>query len=340
MGLFQQVPGNGTRDEPVNWPIPTFADVQAAALRLKGAAHRTPVLTSRSLNAALGAEVFFKPENLQRMGAFKFRGAYNALSLLSESARAKGVVAYSSGNHAQAVALSARMLGCRATIVMPHDASAAKLAATQGYGATVVGYDRYQEDPAHIAQDIAEREGLSFIPPFDHPHVLAGQGTCALELFEDVGPLDTLFVCVGGGGLISGCALAAHGLSPQCEVIGVEPEAGNDVQMSLRQGVRVKIETPKTIADGAQSRQVGEYPFAIIQRLVSDIHTVSDEQLRQAMRWYAQRMKLVVEPTGCLSLAAVKQAAEGVNRLKGQRVGVIISGGNVDMGRYAQLLSS
>ena len=315
----------------------TFADVQSAALRLKGVAHRTPVLTSASLNAELGAEVFFKPENLQRMGAFKFRGAFNALSLLPEAARAKGVVAFSSGNHAQAVALSARLLGCSATIVMPHDASPAKLAATQGYGAKVVGYDRYNEDAAAIAQAIAEREGRSFIPPFDHPHVLAGQGTCALELFEDVGPLDQLFVCVGGGGLISGCALAAHGLSPNCQVIGVEPEAGNDVQQSLRTGVRVKIDTPHTIADGAQSRQVGEHPFAIIQRLVSDIHTVSDDQLRQAMRWYAERMKLVVEPTGCLSLAAVRQAGAA---LKGQRVGVVISGGNVDMGRYAQLLSS
>lgn len=337
MGLLQQVPGDDPRHRQVSLTPTTFADVQSAALRLKGVAHRTPVLTSASLNAELGAEVFFKPENLQRMGAFKFRGAFNALSLLPEAARAKGVVAFSSGNHAQAVALSARLLGCSATIVMPHDASPAKLAATQGYGAKVVGYDRYNEDAAAIAQAIAEREGRSFIPPFDHPHVLAGQGTCALELFEDVGPLDQLFVCVGGGGLISGCALAAHGLSPNCQVIGVEPEAGNDVQQSLRTGVRVKIDTPHTIADGAQSRQVGEHPFAIIQRLVSDIHTVSDDQLRQAMRWYAERMKLVVEPTGCLSLAAVRQAGAA---LKGQRVGVVISGGNVDMGRYAQLLSS
>lgn len=338
-GLLQPLARVGalrTRHDPVNLPLPTYADVQAAAQRLEGVAHRTPVLTSRSLNAELGAEVFFKPENLQRMGAFKFRGAYNALSLLSPQARARGVVAFSSGNHAQAVALSARLLGCSATIVMPHDASPAKLAATQGYGATVVGYDRYGEDPAAIAQSIAEREGRSFIPPFDHPHVLAGQGTSALELFEDVGALDRLFVCVGGGGLISGCALAAKGLSPQCEVIGVEPEAGNDVQQSLRLGMRVKIETPHTIADGAQSRQVGQYPFALIQRLVSDIHTVSDEQLRQAMRWYAQHMKLVVEPTGCLSLAAARQMGHA---LRGQRVGVIISGGNVDLDRYAQLLS-
>jgi threonine dehydratase len=234
------------------------------------------------------------------------------------------------------VALSAQLLGTRATIIMPHDAPPAKLAATRGYGAHIVGYDRYQEDPAVIAQALAEREGLSFIPPFDHPQVLAGQGTCALELLEDVGALDALFVCVGGGGLISGCALAAHALAPQCQVIGVEPEAGNDVQQSLRQGHRVKIDTPKTIADGAQSRQVGEHPFAIIQSLVSDIHTVSDEQLRQTMRWYAERMKMVVEPTGCLSLAAVRQAGLA---LKGQRVGVIISGGNVDLGRYAQLIT-
>jgi len=316
--------------------LPTFEDVQAAARRLQGHAHHTPVLRSATLEQRLGAQVFFKCENFQRMGAFKFRGAFNALSRLNPEQRRAGVVAYSSGNHAQAVALSAQILGLSATIVMPHDASPAKLAATQGYGAIVVGYDRYNEDAMAIARELADREGRTFIPPFDHADVLCGQGTAAMELFEEVGELDVLLVCLGGGGLLSGCALSARALSPQCQVYGVEPEAGNDVQQSFRQGERVRIPTPRTIADGAQSPMVGELTFEIIRRHVDDILTVTDEQLIEAMRFYAERMKMVVEPTGCLTLAAACHA--GLD-LQGRRVGIVISGGNVDLPRYAQLLT-
>jgi threonine dehydratase len=317
--------------------LPTFEDVRAAAQRLQGHAHRTPVLRSTTLDQRLGAQVFFKCENFQRMGAFKFRGAFNALSRLTPQQRSAGVVAYSSGNHAQAVALSAQILGLSATIVMPHDASSAKLAATRGYGATVVGYDRYTEDAMSIARELAESEGRTFIPPFDHPDVLCGQGTAALELIEEVGTLDILLVCLGGGGLLSGSALAARALSPSCRVYGVEPEAGNDAQQSLRAGHRVRIPTPRTIADGAQSPMIGELTFEIIRRDVDDILTVSDAQLIEAMRFYAERMKMVVEPTGCLSLAAACHAGLP---LQGQRVGVLISGGNIDLKRYAQLLGT
>jgi threonine dehydratase len=317
--------------------LPTFDDVRAAAQRLHGHAHRTPVLRSATLEQRLGAQLFFKCENFQRMGAFKFRGAFNALSRLSPEQRRAGVVAYSSGNHAQAVALSAQILGLPATIVMPHDASPAKLAATQGYGANVVGYDRYNEDAMAIARELAAREGRTFIPPFDHADVLCGQGTAAMELFEEVGELDVLLVCLGGGGLLSGSALSARALSPRCKVYGVEPEAGNDVQQSFRRGERVRIPTPRTIADGAQTPLVGELTFEIIRRHVDDILTVTDDQLVEAMRFYAERMKMVVEPTGCLTLAAACHA--GLS-LRGKRVGVLISGGNVDLPRYTQLLAS
>ena len=317
-------------------PLPTFEDVVLASRRISGFAHRTPVMHSRYLNQTLGAEVFFKCENLQRMGAFKFRGAFNALSKLTDAQRRAGVIAYSSGNHAQAVALSAQILQTSATILMPHDASAAKLDATRGYGAAVIGYDRYQEDAMAMAEAITKQDNKTFIPPFDHPDVLSGQGTSALELFEDVGDLDALFVCLGGGGLLSGCALAARALSPQCRVYGVEPLAGNDVAQSFAKGERVRIATPKTIADGAQTPMVGEITFAIIQKNVDAIFTVTDEQLIDSMRFYAERMKLVVEPTGCLSLAAALQMSP---QLRGKKVGVIISGGNVDAQRYAQLLS-
>ena len=299
-------------------------------------AHRTPVLHSITLNRQVGAEVFFKCENFQRMGAFKFRGGYNALAQLSSAQRRAGVVAYSSGNHAQAVALAAQILGIPATIVMPHDASSAKLAATRGYGAQVVGYDRYTEDAMAIAKALAEREGRTFIPPFDHPDVIAGQGTAALELLQDHGPMDRLYVCLGGGGLLSGSLLAAKALSPNCAVFGVEPEAGNDVQQSLAKGERVRIPIPVTIADGAQTPMVGAITFDIIRRDVAAVHTVTDAQLVDAMRFYAERMKMVVEPTGCLSLAALMQDAPAC---QGQRVGVIISGGNVDLARYAALLA-
>ena len=334
MGLLQQMLGDGARHRQVS--LPTFDDVQAAAGRLAGVAHRTPVLHSITLNRQVGAEVFIKCENFQRMGAFKFRGGYNALAQLSAAQRRAGVVAYSSGNHAQAVALAAQILGIPATIVMPHDASSAKLAATRGYGAQVVGYDRYTEDAMAIAKALAEREGRTFIPPFDHPDVIAGQGTAALELLQDHGPMDRLYVCLGGGGLLSGSLLAAKALSPHCAVFGVEPEAGNDVQQSLAKGERVRIPIPVTIADGAQTPMVGAITFDIIRRDVAAVHTVTDAQLVDAMRFYAERMKMVVEPTGCLSLAALMQDAPAC---QGQRVGVIISGGNVDLARYAALLA-
>ena len=315
--------------------LPTFENVLAAAKRLHGHAHLTPVLQSVTLNTQLGAQIYFKCENFQRMGAFKFRGGFNALAQFSAAQRKSGVVTYSSGNHAQAIALSAKILSMPATIFMPHDASAAKLAATQGYGATVIGYDRYKDDAGALTKELAAQKGMTFIPPFDHADVIAGQGTAALELFDEVGALDALFVCLGGGGLLSGSALAAKARSAQCKIYGVEPEAGNDVPQSLRQGERVKIQTPVTIADGAQTPMVGEITFEIIRAWVDGIHTVTDGQLVQAMRFYAERMKMVVEPTGCLSLAAAIQAGAA---LKGQRVGVIISGGNVDLGRFAQLL--
>ena len=334
MGLLQQVLGDGARHRQVS--LPTFDDVQAAAGRLAGVAHRTPVLHSITLNRQVGAEVFIKCENFQRMGAFKFRGGYNALAQLSAAQRRAGVVAYSSGNHAQAVALAAQILGISATIVMPHDASSAKLAATRGYGAQVVGYDRYTEDAMAIAKALAEREGRTFIPPFDHPDVIAGQGTAALELLQDHGPMDRLYVCLGGGGLLSGSLLAAKALSPNCAVFGVEPEAGNDVQQSLAKGERVRIPIPVTIADGAQTPMVGAIAFDIIRRDVAAVHTVTDAQLVDAMRFYAECMKMVVEPTGCLSLAALMQDAPAC---QGQRVGVIVSGGNVDLARYAALLA-
>jgi threonine dehydratase len=315
---------------------PTFDDVRAAAARIAGHAHRTPVLTSRTADAEVGAELFFKCENFQRMGAFKFRGAFNALSRFDERQRRAGVVAFSSGNHAQAIALSARLLGMPAVIVMPHDAPAAKVAATKGYGASVVVYDRFKEDREAIGRGLADERGMTLIPPYDHPDVIAGQGTAALELIEDVGTLDALFVCLGGGGLLSGSALSARALAPACKVYGVEPEAGDDGQRSFRSGRIVRIETPKTIADGAQTQQLGDYTFAIIRRDVADVLTASDAELVAAMRFFAERMKMVVEPTGCLGFAAArKMKAE----LAGQRVGVIISGGNVDLARYAALLT-
>ncbi|WP_288128764.1 threo-3-hydroxy-L-aspartate ammonia-lyase [Thiomonas sp.] len=315
--------------------LPTFDDVAAAAARLHGHAHRTPVMRSRMLDQALGAEVYFKCENLQRMGAFKFRGAFNALSQFSPAQRRAGVVAFSSGNHAQAIALSASLLGMSATIVMPQDAPAAKVAATRGYGGNVVLYDRYTEDREAIGRKLAEQHGLTLIPPYDHPDVIAGQGTAAMELFEDVGTLDALFVCLGGGGLLSGSALAARALAPACKVYGVEPEAGNDGQQSFRSGAIVRIDTPKTIADGAQTQQLGAYTFAIIRRDVDDIFTATDAQLVAGMRFFATRMKLMVEPTGCLGFAA---ACEMKEQLRGLRVGVVLSGGNVDLERFCALL--
>jgi threonine dehydratase len=316
--------------------LPGFEDVVAASERIAGVAHCTPVLTSSTANAELGAEIFFKCENFQRMGAFKFRGAYNALASFTPAQRKAGVVAFSSGNHAQGVALSARLLGIPATIVMPHDAPAAKIAATRGYGATVVIYDRYTEDREQIGRDLAAKHGLTLIPPYDHADVIAGQGTAAKELFEEVGALDYVFAPLGGGGLLSGTALATRALSPSAKLFGVEPEAGNDGQQSFRSGSIVHIDTPKTIADGAQTQHLGNLTFPIIRRDVDDILTASDEQLRAEMRFYAGRMKMVVEPTGCLGLAAARALKD---QLQGKRVGIIISGGNVDVARYAELLA-
>lgn len=316
--------------------LPTYEDVVAAAARIHGHAHRTPVLTSHTANEQFGAQIFFKCENLQRTGAFKFRGAFNALSRLSETQRKTGVVAFSSGNHAQAVALSARILGIPATIVMPHDAPAAKIAATKSYGGRVVLYDRYKDDREQIGHNLAAQYGLAFISPYDHPDVIAGQGTAAKELFEQVGELDALFVCLGGGGLLSGSALATHALSPRCKLYGVEPQAGNDGQRSLRSGAIVHIETPRTIADGAQAQHIGELTFAIIRRDVDDILTASDTELVAGMRFLAERMKLVVEPTGCLGFAAARRIATD---FRGGRIGVLLSGGNVDMARFGQLLA-
>jgi threo-3-hydroxy-L-aspartate ammonia-lyase len=315
--------------------LPTYADVQAAARRLQGHAHRTPVMTSRTVDESLGASVFFKCENFQRMGAFKFRGAFNALSCLDSAVRGRGVIAFSSGNHAQAVALAARILGIQATILMPQDAPPSKTQATRGYGGDVVSYDRYRENREDIAQRLAAERGAALIPPFDHPDVIAGQGTAAAELFEQAGALDSLFVPLGGGGLLSGSLLAARALAPDCKVYGVEPEAGNDGQLSLRQGAIVRIGVPRTIADGAQSQSLGKYTFEIIRRDVADILTASDAELIDCMRFCADRLKIVVEPTGCLGFAAVRSRGA---ELAGRRIGVILSGGNVDAARLAELL--
>ena len=313
-----------------------FADVEAAAGRLAGVAHRTPVLTSHTLDAMLGMSVLLKAENFQRMGAFKFRGGFNSVNVLSDAERKRGVVAFSSGNHAQAVALAARLHGCKATIVMPHDAPALKLAATRGYGADVVIYDRYKEDRAAIATKLVEVQGANLIPPFDDLRVMAGQGTCALELVQDAGPLDALLVCTGGGGLLSGCAVAAKQLSPGVEVYGVEPERGNDVQMSFRQKRIVGIDVPRTICDGQQTQAVGRHTFEVIQALVSDILTVPDPVVVEAMRFAFERLKIVIEPSGACALAGLMHHRE---RFKGMRVGVTLSGGNIGVDRFVALMT-
>jgi len=315
---------------------PTFDDVRDAATRIDGYAARTPVLRSRLLDEQFGMELFFKCENFQRTGAFKFRGAFNALAHLSPDQRQAGVVTFSSGNHGQALARAAALLGISVTIVMPEDAPESKAAATRGYGAKVVTYDRYGVDREHLAVEIAEQEHRTLIPPYDHPHVIAGQGTAACELFEEVGALDALFVPLGGGGLLAGSLLSAGAMAPECAVYGVEPAAGNDGQESLRRGEIVRIEPPRTIADGAQTTHLGEHTFAIIRRGVADILTATDQDLVEVMRLFVSRMKMVVEPTGCLGLAGAAQLRD---RLQGRRVGVVISGGNVDVDRLAALLA-
>jgi threonine dehydratase len=320
----------------VNQP-PTFDDVQAAAKRLVGHAHRTPVLTSRRLDEELGLHAFLKCENFQRVGAFKFRGAFNALSCFTEEQRRGGVVAFSSGNHAQAVALAAQLLDIAATIVMPLDAPASKVAATKGYGARVVTYDRYTEDREQIGHSIAAEQGATVIPPYDHHDIIAGQGTAALELLEETGPLDALWVPLGGGGLLAGSLLSVGGLAPSCAVYGVEPEAGDDGRQSLCRGEIVHIDPPRTIADGAQTQHLGELTFPVIRERVTDILTASDDELVEQMRVLASTLKIVAEPTGCLALAGLRQLAP---QLAGRRVGVVISGGNIDLDRYAGLLAS
>jgi threonine dehydratase len=317
--------------------LPDYDDVLAASARLAGVAHRTPVLTSRTADALTGAMLFFKCENLQRSGAFKFRGAYNAIAALDAAQRRAGVVAYSSGNHAQAIAYAASLLSVPATIVMPQDAPESKLAATRGYGGQVVTYDRYTDDREAIGRRLAAERGLALIPPYDHREVIAGQGTAARELLEDVGPLDLLLVCLGGGGLTAGSALAASALSPGCAVWGIEPEAGDDARRSLAEGRIVHIDVPRTIADGAQTQHLGELTYAVLRERAVAVAVVSDEALRQAMRFFAERMKQVVEPTGALAAAA---AFTGAVPVAGRRVGVIVSGGNVDLARYAALLQA
>lgn len=315
----------------------TYADVRAAADRLAGLAHRTPALTSRTVNARTKATVFFKAENFQRTGAFKFRGAYNALSRLPETSRKRGVLTYSSGNHAQAVALSGRLLGIPATIIMPRDAPAVKMEATRGYGAEIITYDRSEFSREDLARKIAAERGLTIIPPYDHPHVVAGQGTAAKELLEDAGPLDVLLVCCGGGGLLSGSALSARALSPGCRVIGVEPENADDATRSFRTGTLQTVHNPDTIADGARTPYLGKITFPLVLRLVDDMVTVSDEALLRTMFFLWERMKIVVEPTGALAATAL---LEGVVKAPGKRVGVLISGGNVDLGHALRLFDA
>ena len=313
-----------------------FSDVEAAAARLHGVAHRTPVLTSRTLDRLVGARVFMKAENLQRAGAFKFRGGYNAVAVLDAAERSRGVVAFSSGNHAQAVGLAAQLHGCRATVVMPIDAPASKLAATRGYGAEVVLYDRYTQDRAQIAQRLVEERGAALIPPFDHLPVMAGQGTAALELIDDVGALDALIVCAGGGGFLAGCTVAAKHRLPGIRVYGAEPERGNDLQQSLRSGRIVSIDVPRTICDGQQTQAVGVQPFAVIQSMVTDVLTASDPAVVDAMRFAFERIKVVLEPSGACALAALMQHSAG---FAGQRVGITLSGGNLAIDRFVALIS-
>jgi len=311
----------------------TYADVASAAGRLAGHAHRTPVLTSATVDARTGAKVFFKCENLQRIGAFKFRGAYNAMSRLSTDERRRGVLAYSSGNHAQAVALAGKLLGIRVTIVMPEDAPAVKIEATRGYGAEIVLYDKHKEVREEVAERTARERGLAMIPPFNHPQVIAGQGTAAKELIDEVGPLDYLFVPVSGGGLISGCAVAASHLSPGCRVIGVEPEAGDDATRSFKTKTLQSCHNPDTIADGARTHSLGSLTFPLVLRYVHEMVTVSDAELVQAMLYLWERMKIIVEPTGALGAAGLFERGLAV---AGKRVGVILSGGNADFKMIAK----
>jgi len=316
--------------------IVSLQDIRDAAKRIEGAAHRTPVIRSRTLDALTGARVYLKAENLQRVGAFKFRGAYNAIARLDPGQLARGIAAYSSGNHAQAVALAARELGTTAVIVMPEDAPRSKVDATIGYGAEIVTYDRYTEDRVAVGEALAAERSLALIPPYEHPHVMAGQGTAALELLEETGELDALIVPVGGGGLIAGSATAAKGLHPAIRVLGVEPEAGDDTKRSLEAGRRISIPVPHTIADGQALHTPGELTFSVNRRLVDGIALVSDEEIRDAMRFAFERLKIVVEPSGATPIAALLAGRAGSLP---RRIGVIVSGGNVDADRFARLCS-
>jgi len=316
--------------------VVSFEDVQAAAARLQGIAHRTPVATSRTLDERLGASVFLKCENLQRMGAFKFRGAYNAVARLGPGDRARGVLTYSSGNHAQATALACRLLGARATIVMPENAPRAKRCATEGYGARIVAYDPAREKREEVAERLRQDGDPVLIPPYDHADVIAGQGTAARELFEEAGALDVLLVPCGGGGLLSGSALAARALAPSCRVVGVEPELADDATRSFRTGTLQTVSNPPTIADGARTPSLGTLTFPLVRANVDDMATVSDDDLVRAMRFAFERLKLVVEPTGVLGLAA---ALSGRVSARGKRVGVILSGGNVDLAYALELFA-
>ena len=309
----------------------SFEDVKAAAVRLEGVAHRTPVATSRTLDARTGGRLFLKCENLQRAGAFKFRGAYNAIARLSPAERARGILTYSSGNHAQAIALASRILGARATIVMPLNAPAAKRRATEGYGARVVAYDPATAKREEVAEALRREGDPVLIPPYDHADVIAGQGTAAKELLEEVGELDLLLVCCGGGGLLSGSALSARALSPRCRVVGVEPELADDATRSFRTGTLHTVTNPPTIADGARTPSLGTLTFPLVRELVDDMVTVADEDLVRAMRFVWERMKLVVEPTGALGIAALLEGAVPAM----PRTGVVISGGNVDLDQLA-----
>ena len=325
------------QDDQVSVNLPTYGDVVAAAERLEGVAHRTPVLNSRTADARTGSKLFFKAENLQRAGAFKFRGAYNAIARLSSEAKRRGVVTFSSGNHAQALAYAGRLQDVPTVIIMPEDAPATKVSATKAYGGEVVRYDRYKEDREAIGMRLSSDRGLTLIPPYDHEDIISGQGTAAKELFEEVGPLDVLIVPLGGGGLLAGSALAAKALSPGCRVFGVEPAAGNDGQQSFRTGSIVRIPVPATIADGAQTTHLGRKTFPIIRTVAEEILTVPDPMLVETMRFFVERMKIVVEPTGCLAAAA---ALNGVVPCAGRRAGIIISGGNVDPKALAVFLAS
>ncbi len=315
----------------------TFADVESAAKQIEGVAHRTPSRTSRTFDELTGCTAYFKCENFQRIGAFKFRGAYNALSRLREEQRARGVLTFSSGNHAQAIALAGKLLGIQTTIVMPSTAPRVKLAATRGYGAEVIEYEISEIAREELGAKLAAERGLTVIPPFDHPHIIAGQGTAVKELIEDVGPLDLLVVPTGGAGLLAGSALAAKAMCPACEVVGVEPEAGDDLCQSFAEGRIVTIDVPDTIADGARTPRTGDHNWEILQALVDRMITAPDEALVRLMKFFAERMKMIVEPTGCLGAAAVRDGALDV---EGKRVGIVLTGGNVDLMRMFELISA